>query len=62
MWTRGVGGLRVGGFKSDCGGMRELTFPIPAGLYGSYRISMRFESTTGSGYFAYNWFYNNTTP
>jgi len=62
MWTRGIGGIRVGDFKSDCGGMMELTFPVPAALYGSYRISMRFESTTGSRYYAYNWFYNNSTP
>jgi hypothetical protein len=62
MWTRGNGGIRVGDFDSDCGGMMDLTLPVPAALHGSYRISMRFESTTGSGYYAYNWFFNNTTP
>jgi len=62
MWTRGIGGIKVGDFKSECEGMMELTFPVPAALHGSYRISMRFESTTGSRYYAYNWFYNNTTP
>jgi hypothetical protein len=62
MWTRGFGGIRVEDFDSDCGGKKELTLQVPTALHGSYRISMRLESTTGSGYYAYNWFYNNTTP
>ncbi len=62
MGTRGIGGIRVGTFDSDCGGREDLTFPVPAALHGSHRIAMRFESTSGSGYFAFNWFYNNTTP
>ena len=62
MWTRGIGGIRVGDFDSDCGGTKELTLPVPSVLHGSNRISMRLESTTGSGYYAYNWFYNSATP
>ena len=62
MYTRGIGGIRVGEFESECEAIKDLTFEIPAALYGSHRISMRFESTTGRGYYAYNWFFNNTTP
>lgn len=61
MGTRGVGGVVVDSFASGSGGTKTLTFSIPASLHGLRRIAIRFESTTGSGYFAYNWFYNNTT-
>jgi hypothetical protein len=61
MGTRGVGGTNSGSFASGSGGSKTLTFSIPSGLHGLRRIAIRFESTTGSGYFAYNWFYNNTT-
>jgi len=46
---------------SGSGGSKTFTFDIPHQLYGSYKIAIRLQSTTGSGYFAYNWFYNNTT-
>jgi hypothetical protein len=39
-----------------------VTFDIPASLKGSYQIAVRLQSNTGSGYFAYNWFYNNNAP
>jgi hypothetical protein len=35
------------------------TYAIPAGLAGSTRIAIRLESP--QGFFAYNWFWNNTT-
>lgn len=59
--TKGVGGVVVGSTDSGDGGSFTATYDIPASLAGSYRIAIRLESST-SGYFAYNWFYNNTTP
>lgn len=62
MGTRGLNGYNVGSFESGEGGTKTLTFDIPSALKGRYKIAIRFQSKTGSGYFAYNWFYNNTTP
>lgn len=58
--TQAVNGIKVQKWESGAGGTRSATFPIPSALKGSYRIAIRLQSTTGSGYFAYNWFYNNT--
>lgn len=60
MGTQGVGGIKVATVDSGSGGSKEYTFDIPSSLYGSYKISIRMQSPT-SGYYAYNWFYNNTT-
>ena len=57
--TKAVGGIVVGSFSSGSGGAKTLTFDIPADLKGLKQIAIRFDSTTGSGYFAYNWFWNN---
>ena len=62
MGTKGVNGYQVDTFDSGTGGTQTLTFDIPAELAGKRQIAIRFDSTTGSGYFAYNWFYNNTYP
>jgi hypothetical protein len=59
--TRGVGGTKVDTINSGAGGTLTMTFNIPAGLAGEQRIAIRLESPT-SGFFAYNWFWNNTTP
>jgi len=59
MGTRGIGGYYVTTFNSGAGGTQVLTFNIPAQLHGSYRIAIRTQSP-GTGYFSYNWFYNNT--
>jgi hypothetical protein len=56
--TRGVGGIKVATINSGAGGSFTVTFDIPAALFGQYQIALRLENTTGSGYFAYNWFYN----
>ncbi|MBW6465371.1 MAG: hypothetical protein K0B06_02565 [Brevefilum sp.] len=61
MGTRGIGGTHVTTFNSEIGGSFEGTFDIPAALAGEYQIAIRLESTTG-GFYAYNWFYNNTYP
>jgi len=60
MWTQGIGGELVEVFNSGAGGNFEATYNIPAALYGQQRISVRVESP--SGYYAYNWFWNNTYP
>ena len=60
MGTQGIGGTVVDVVDSGTGGTKTYTFDIPSALYGSYKISIRMQSDT-SGYFAYNWFYNNTT-
>ena len=59
MGTRGINGVKVDSFDSGTGGVQTLTFDIPASLKGLNQISIRIESPT-SGYFAYNWFVNNT--
>jgi hypothetical protein len=61
MGTRGVNGIRVDTISSGSGGSFSATFNIPSGLTGLYQIAIRLQSTAGSGYFAYNWFYNNTS-
>lgn len=61
MGTRGVNGIKVKSFETGLGGTKTFEFSIPSELIGLYQIAIRIESKTGSGYFAYNWFYNNTT-
>ena len=57
---RGVGGIVVGTTNSGAGGSFSATYNIPAALRGSNQIAIRLQSA--SVYFAYNWFFNNTTP
>lgn len=59
MGTKGKNGYWVDSFSSGNGSSQTLTFNIPSELYGSRRISIRTQSTSG-GYYSYNWFYNNT--
>ena len=59
--TKAKNGYYVDLISSGSGGSKSYTFDIPHQLYGSYKIAIRLQSTTGSGYFAYNWFYNNNT-
>jgi hypothetical protein len=58
--TKGVGGIVVGTQASGNGGSFTATYNVPASLAGSSRIAIRLQSPT-SGFFAYNWFWNNTT-
>ena len=60
MGTRGVNGYYVGTIDSGAGGVMTATFNIPVELVGHYRIAIRTQNLA-SGYFSYNWFYNNTT-
>jgi hypothetical protein len=59
--TQGVGGVNVGSTSTGSGGKLTATYNIPASLAGSTQIAIRLQSST-SGYFAYNWFWNNTYP
>jgi hypothetical protein len=62
MGTRGVAGEIVQTVTTNGKGkLSDLKFPIPAYLKGEYQIAIRLESPN-TGYYAYNWFYNNTTP
>lgn len=60
--TRAVYGIPAGSVYTNQGGYFAVTFEIPAALKGLNQIAIRLEATDGSGYFAYNWFYNRTTP
>ena len=59
--TQGIGGVVIETTDSGAGGSLTKTYKIPASLAGSKRIAIRLQSPS-SGYFAYNWFYNNTAP
>jgi hypothetical protein len=61
MWTQGVDGIVVTTIDSGSGGSFSKTFNIPAALAGEDRIAIRLQATT-DGWYAYNWFYNNTYP
>lgn len=58
--TQGIGGTIVDTINTGAGGRLTETFSIPAVFHGQYKIAIRLESTT-SAYYAYNWFYNNST-
>lgn len=58
--TQGIGGIVVGTSHSGTGGKLEFTYTLPAELKGQTRIAIRLESP--AGYYAFNWFWNNTTP
>jgi len=58
MWTMGINGIEVTTLNSGEGGTLEVTFAIPAELAGEQRIAIRLQ---GEVYYAYNWFWNNTT-
>ncbi|MFN3308544.1 MAG: hypothetical protein ACK44E_04980 [Anaerolineales bacterium] len=56
--TKGVKGVEVASFSSGAGGTQNIKVKIPKSLKGVSPIAVRIQSTSGSGYFAYNWFYN----
>ncbi len=60
MGTLGIGGIKVATVTTDASGnLSADTFGIPDALKGQARIAIRLQSPT-SGYYAFNWFYNNT--
>lgn len=62
MGTQGINGYNVGTLQSGAGGALTATYPIPQQLWGSYRIAIRAQTAGAYPFFAYNWFFNNTTP
>ncbi len=58
--TRGVGGILVTTINSGDGGSFSVTFDIPTTLKGDYQVAIRLQ-TADNYFYAYNWFYNNTT-
>jgi hypothetical protein len=59
--SQAVNGYVVGTFKTGTGGQKYLTFSIPSQLKGQKKIAIRIQSIKGTGYYAFNWFYNSTT-
>lgn len=59
--TKGINGILVTTTDSGDGGTLTLTYDVPEGLKGLDRIAIRLQATSG-GYYAYNWFWNNTYP
>lgn len=57
--NRAEGGAQVTTINTGAGGTQNFTFAIPAGLSNLERIAIRMENYL-YGYYAYNWFYNNT--
>jgi hypothetical protein len=61
MGSKGVNGVVVGTLNSGVGGALTATFNIPAQYVGAYQVAIRAQTAHTNPYFAYNWFYNNTT-
>ncbi|MCH7480983.1 MAG: hypothetical protein IIC79_06290 [Chloroflexi bacterium] len=59
--TLGIGGIMVDTLDAGAGGTMSVTFSIPPEMYGVDRLAIRLESSI-SGYFAYNWFWNQDYP
>ncbi|MGH2524188.1 MAG: LysM peptidoglycan-binding domain-containing protein, partial [Anaerolineales bacterium] len=58
--TQGINGTKVTTTDSGSGGTFSATYTIPAAFTGARRIAIRLQSA--SGFFSYNWFWNNSTP
>ena len=58
---KGIGGIVVATTNSGVGGAFSATYNIPAQLKGSYQVAIRMQTSHANPYYAYNWFYNNTT-
>lgn len=59
--SQGVNGIVVGTTNSGVGGSFSATYNIPAQLKGSQQVAIRMQTTHAYPYYAYNWFWNNTT-
>jgi hypothetical protein len=57
--TKGIDGITVAETYSEKGGSFKAAYSIPPALRGLDRIAIRLQSS--SGYYSYNWFYNNST-
>lgn len=61
MGSKGVNGIVVATTNSGAGGSFSATYNIPAQLKGSGQIAVRLQTSHTYPYYAYNWFWNNTT-
>lgn len=61
MGSKGVNGIVVATTNSGAGGSFSATYNIPAQLKGSRQIAIRMQTSHTYPYYAYNWFWNNTT-
>ena len=59
--TKGVGGVLVDTQATDGTGAFTATYSIPASLKNNTKIAIRLQSPT-TGYYSYNWFWNDTYP
>jgi LysM repeat protein len=60
MGTAGVGGFPAGSVNSGAGGTFTTTITIPSQMANASQIAILLLSP--SGYYSYNWFWNNTYP
>jgi hypothetical protein len=58
--TLGIGGYSAGTQNSGTGTF-TATYTIPSQMVGATKIAIRLQSPT-SGYYSYNWFWNNDHP
>jgi hypothetical protein len=58
--TLAIGGTAIATMDSGAGGDFVATYDLPASVKGLDRIAIRMDSA--AGYYAYNWFWNTTTP
>ncbi|MEM5773405.1 MAG: hypothetical protein AAGU05_00280, partial [Anaerolineaceae bacterium] len=58
--TRGIDGVEVGTILAESEDFKDQTFTIPEELADANILAIRLESE--SGFYAYNWFFNVTTP
>jgi hypothetical protein len=58
--TKGVGGVKVSTQSTDANGKFSETYAIPASLKDEAKLAIRFVSPA-TGYYAYDWFYNQGT-
>ncbi|MCA9994720.1 MAG: hypothetical protein KDE56_03165 [Anaerolineales bacterium] len=61
MGTAGIGGTVVTTTASGNGGSFDVTYSIPPELRGQQQIAIRLQTEHLYPYYAFNWFYNNTT-
>jgi hypothetical protein len=59
--TKGVGGAEVQTQQTDATGKFSATYSIPNSLKNVSPIAIRLQSPF-TGYYSYNWFYNQNTP
>ncbi len=58
--TKAIGGVVVATTNSGSGGTFTATYTIPDSLKGLSQIAIRMDAS--GGFFAFNWFWNTTTP